>query len=325
MGGSGFRPTVIEPFPVEIAFAGIGAEPDLQRVVLVEVEVEFDLRRHLPQVNLHLMLEMRITAQERRQKMARGGDIDRAHAALQGQGHERTGRPFRQAIKAMLHADQLEFRPGMVRLRRKEEAHVFQRFTQARGGDDLEVKVESGGIGAAAVPRVGGGMKLRNDARAERAELDRRAVIPMAPAARAPLREPGEQAAIVVEKRTGDAVLVGEQDGEKIAQPAQQHLVVGVEEFRAVRRFVAEAADLEKIARAFLELRGIDAQVDLQARLERVEARLDFPHDAQFAPRMGLHLFRADGEPVEHFAAEGFGFLGALLLLEVGPVEVGLQ
>ncbi len=139
------------------------------------------------------------------------------------------------------------------------------------------------------------------------------------------MRQPGEQAAVVVEKRAGDSVLVGEQDGQKIAEPAQQDLVVGIEKLRPVRRLVAESTHLKEIARAFLELRRIDAQVDLHARLERVEARIDLPHNAQFAPRMRRHVIRAVAKPVDQFAAERLGFLRALLRLEVRPVKVGQQ
>ena len=215
---------------------------------------------------------------------------------------ERGGRSVRP-VETMPHADELEFGPGMVRLRREEEPGVFQRLAQAGGGDDFEIKIEPG---RSATPVVGihGGMELGDNARAERAELDRRAVVPMAAAAGAPLRKPGEQAAVVVEERAGDAVLVGEQQGQEIAEPAQQHLVLRVEEFRAVGRLVAEAAHLEEIARALAELRRIDAQVDLHACLERVVARFDFPDDAQLTPRVGGSFLRAGGEPVDQLLAE---------------------
>ena len=97
---------------MQLALARVGLEPDLQRVVLIEMEVEFDLRRHLAQMDFHLLLQMRIAAQERRQKLARRGDIDRAHAALERQRHERTRRPFREAIEAMLHANELQLGPA---------------------------------------------------------------------------------------------------------------------------------------------------------------------------------------------------------------------
>ena len=225
----------------------------------------------------------------------------------------------------MPHANQLELGPGMVRFGREEKADVFERLAQAGCGHHLKIKIEPGGVGAAASVLRLGWMKLRDDPRTQGAELDRRAFLPMAAAARAPLGEPGEQAAIVVEKRAGDAVLVGQQDRQEIAEPAEEDLVVGVEEFRAVGRLVAKSPHLKKVARAFLELRRIDPQVDLDARLERVVARLDFPDDAQFAAGMGRDVVLAGGKPFEQLLAERIGLLRPLLPLEIGPVEVRLE
>ena len=127
---------------MQLALARVGLEANLQRVVLVEMKVEFDLRRHLAQMHLHLLLQMRIAAQQRRQKLARRGDIDRTDALLERQRHERARRPLRQAVEAMLHANELQLGPRMVRLRREEKLRVFQRLAQAGGGDDLEIKIE---------------------------------------------------------------------------------------------------------------------------------------------------------------------------------------
>ena len=147
----------------------------------------------------------------------------------------------------------------------------------------------------------------------------------MATAARAPLREPGEQASVIIEERARDAVLVGEQNRQKIAQPAQQDLVLNIEKLGAIGRLVAKPPHLKKIARAFLELRRVDAQVDLHARLHRVIARLDFPDDAKLAARMGRGVVLSGGKPLEQFLAEGIGLLRAFLLLEIGPVEIRLE
>ena len=293
---------------MELAFARVGGEADLKGVVFVEMKVEFDLRGDLAQVDFDLLLEMRIAAQQRRQKLPGGGDIDLADAALEGEGHERTGRALGEAVEAMLHADQLQIGPVMVGFLGEKKAGVLERFAQAGGGDDFKIKVEARAV-AAAIARFFAGMELRDDARAQGAELDGGAVLPVAAAARAPLGEPGEEAAVVVEERAGGAVLVGEQEREKIAEPAEEDLVVGGEKFGAVGRLIAEAADLEEIARAFLELGRVDAQIDLDAGLERVETRLDFPDDAKLAARMRRGVVLAVVEPVEQFLAEGVGFL----------------
>ena len=66
----------------------------------------------------------------------------------------------------MLHANELEVRPRIVRLWSEKKAHVFQRLAQAGGGDDFEIKIEL--RGAATVLALRGGVKLRHNARAER-------------------------------------------------------------------------------------------------------------------------------------------------------------
>ena len=205
----------------------------------------------------------------------------------------------------MLHANQLEFGPRMVRLRCEKKTRIFQRLAQTGGGDDFKIQIEL--RGTATIFAIGGGMQLRHDARAQRAEFDRRAFIPMTTGAGAPLREPGEQAAIIVEKRADDAVLVREQKWKEIAEPAEQNLVLGVEQLRPIRGFVAETPHLEEIARAFLKLRRIDAQVDLHARLEWIVTGLDFPDDAQLATRVSGRVFLPGGKPVEQFLLEGIG------------------
>src|SRR5260370_32017906 len=89
-----------------------------------------------------LLMKMRRTAKEGRKKVAGRGDIHRAHAAFEGQCHERTGRAFREAIEAMLHTDKLQFGPGMIRLGREEQAHGFQRLAQARRGHPSKLETE---------------------------------------------------------------------------------------------------------------------------------------------------------------------------------------
>ena len=96
MGRLRFGPAVVDPLPRQLALARVGLEADLQCVVLVEMEIELHLRRHLAQMHLHLLLQMRIAAQQRRQQLAGGGDIDRTHAALERQRHERTRGPLGQ-------------------------------------------------------------------------------------------------------------------------------------------------------------------------------------------------------------------------------------
>ncbi len=316
-------PTIVEPFPEQRALARHGAETDLQGVLLIELEIKFDLRGHLAQMHLHLLLQVRVTAQKRRQKLARRGGVDFSHALLEGERHERVGRPLRQAIEAVPDANELKLRPRMVGLGRKKEIRVGKRFAQAGGGDDLEIEVEPRAV--APVAGAGSGMKLRHDARAERTKLDRRAVLPDTAAALAPLREPGEQAAVVVQERGAGAVFVGEQQREEIAQPAEQHLVLRGEKLGPVGRLVAEAAHLEKITGTFLQLRRVDPQVDVHLRLERVEAGLDLPRHTQAAAwRIGGVLL-GFGKPLEQLTAKRLGLLRALLLLEVGAVQVGLE
>ena len=77
MGRLGLRPAVVGRFPGQPAFPRLRLEADLQRVVLVEVKVKFHLRRHLPQVDLDLLLQMRIAPQQRRQHLPRRGDLER--------------------------------------------------------------------------------------------------------------------------------------------------------------------------------------------------------------------------------------------------------
>ena len=108
---------------------------------------------HLAQVHLHLLLQMRIAAQERRQELPGGGDIDLADALLEGERHERARRPFRQAIEAVLHADELQLGPRMIGLRREEKTRVLQRLAQAGGGDDFKIEIEPRAAAAASAAR----------------------------------------------------------------------------------------------------------------------------------------------------------------------------
>jgi len=222
------------------------------------------------------------------------------------------------------HANEFQFGPGVVGFRREKEAHILQRLAQAGRRDHLKIKIEPRTVGPA-IARFGAGMNLGNDSRAQGTELDRCAFLPMAAPALSPLGEPGKQAAVIVQEGAGGPVLVGEQQRQKIAEPAEKNLVFAGKEFRTVGRFVAKTAHLEKIARTLLELGGIDAQIDLDAGLQRVEARFDFPDDAQFTARTGCAVLLAGREPVDQFLAEGIGFLRALLLLEVGAVEIRLE
>jgi len=88
MPGLGFCPAIIGPFPMEFVLARVGGEADLERVVLIEMEVKLHLRGNLPQVDFDLLLKMRIPAQQRRQELACGGGIDLADTALKRQRHE---------------------------------------------------------------------------------------------------------------------------------------------------------------------------------------------------------------------------------------------
>jgi hypothetical protein len=135
-------PAVVGPFPRKPAFSRLRLEANLQRVVLVEMKVEFDLSRHLPQMHLHLLLQMRIAAQQRRQHLPGRSDFERADALLERERHERTRRALRQAIEAMLHAHQFKLGPRMVRLRREEQPHVLEWLAQTRGGDDFEIEIK---------------------------------------------------------------------------------------------------------------------------------------------------------------------------------------
>ena len=185
---------------------------------------------------------MRVAAQERRQELSRRGRVDLPDALPEREGHELARRPVGQPVEAVLHADELQFRPRLVVVGREKEMSVAERLAQAGGGDDLE-----GQLQPRTAPAVGGRrMQLRHNACAERAELDRRAVVPRTAAAGAPLRQPGEQAAVVVQEGAARPVLVGEQQRQEIAEPAQQYLVVGGKKLGPVRRLVAEAAHLER-------------------------------------------------------------------------------
>ena len=145
----------------------------------------------------------------------------------------------------MLHANEFQLRTAVFRFRGEEKARVLQRLAQSGGSDDFKIEIETGTV-AATIAGLFGGMKLRNDACAERAELDRRAVFPMAATAHAPLREPGEQAAVIAEERTGHPVLIREKKRKKIAEPAEEHLVIRREKLGAIGRLIAKTAHLER-------------------------------------------------------------------------------
>ena len=292
------------------------------------MKVEFDLRRDLAQMHLDLLLQMRIAAQERRQELARRRrHRPRPTPRLKRQRHERAGRAFREPVEAMLHANEFQFGPGMVRLGREEKA---RRFPAARADPAAVTTSKSRSSREplrAAVPRLPRpgwscgtirALSGLNSTGAPSSQWQR----PLVPHWVSQVR----RLRLSWRKGLADAVLVGQQERQKIAEPAEQHLVFGGEKFRAVGRLVAKAAHLEEIARAFLELRRIDAQIDLDARLQRIETATRFSR--RCAVR-GADAAGASSCPsASHSSsslAEGIGLLRALLLLEIGAVEVGLE